>query len=111
LAGDLGRGKRAPGSHMPQVIFAPAALRDLQRLRKFLRQKNPAAAARAASAIVKGVLQLGLNPTIGRLSGEVDVDDRELPIAFGDTDYVARYRYVGETVIILAIRHQKEAGF
>ncbi|WP_202806246.1 MULTISPECIES: type II toxin-antitoxin system RelE/ParE family toxin [Acidithiobacillus] len=37
---------------MPQVKFAPAALRDLERLREFLRPKNPVAAKRAAAAIV-----------------------------------------------------------
>jgi plasmid stabilization system protein ParE len=39
---------------MPQVRFAPAALRDLERLRDFLRPKNQAAAAkRAATATTK----------------------------------------------------------
>jgi len=40
---------------MPQVIFAPGAIRDLQRLREFLRPKNPAAAKRAGESIIKAV--------------------------------------------------------
>ena len=40
---------------MPQLIFAPSALRDVARLREFLRPKNPAAAKRTAVAIIKAV--------------------------------------------------------
>lgn len=32
-------------------------------------------------------------------------------IAFGDSGYVARCRIDGDAVTVLAIRHQKEAGF
>jgi len=32
-------------------------------------------------------------------------------IDFGDSGYVARYRLDAHNVIILAVRHQKEAGF
>jgi len=32
-------------------------------------------------------------------------------IDFGDSDYVAHYRLDAHNVIILAVRHQKEAGF
>ena len=51
---------------MPQVRFAPAALRDLQRLREFLRPKNPAAAQRAAETIIKAVQVLRQQPMVGR---------------------------------------------
>ncbi|MHB1591804.1 MAG: type II toxin-antitoxin system RelE/ParE family toxin [Sulfuricella sp.] len=36
---------------------------------------------------------------------------REWPINFGDGGYVALYRYDGNDAVILAVRHQKEAGF
>jgi len=36
---------------------------------------------------------------------------REWLIDFGDSGYVARYHIDGDAVTILAIRHQKEAGF
>ncbi|CAI08073.1 type II toxin-antitoxin system RelE/ParE family toxin [Aromatoleum aromaticum] len=96
---------------MPQVRFAPAALRDLERLRDFLRPKNPAAAKRAAAAIIKAVQVLGQQPHIGRPVADLPEEFREWPIEFGDSGYVARYRYdANEDVIILGIRHQKEAG-
>ena len=96
---------------MPHLIFAPGAIRDLQRLREFLRPKNPAAAKRAADTIIKAVKVLGHQPQIGRPVTDMAVQYREWPIDFGDSGYVARYRFDGETITILAVRHQKEGGF
>ncbi|RLQ21723.1 type II toxin-antitoxin system RelE/ParE family toxin [Seongchinamella sediminis] len=96
---------------MPRVIYAPAAIRDLERLRAFLRHRNPAAAKRAAQAITQGVRALGLQPHIGRLIDDLPEQFRDWPIDFGDSGYIARYRIDGNTVVILAIRHQKEASF
>ncbi|WP_447704811.1 type II toxin-antitoxin system RelE/ParE family toxin [Methylobacterium brachiatum] len=36
---------------------------------------------------------------------------RDWLIDFGDSGYVARYRVDDDVVTILAVRHQKEAGF
>lgn len=92
---------------MPRVTYAPAAIRDLERLRTFLRDRNPAAAQRAGEAIRRGVTQ----PGIGRLVEDLPDAFRDWIVDFGDSGYVVRY-HVGETgVTILAIRHQKEAGY
>ncbi|MFU8776715.1 MAG: type II toxin-antitoxin system RelE/ParE family toxin [Roseovarius sp.] len=96
---------------MPQVIFAPAALRDLQRLRDFLRPKNADAARRAGEAIRQGVKILGAQPRLGRMVDDLPEEFREWPIDFGDSGYVARYRIDGDSVTILAFRHQREAGY
>lgn len=96
---------------MSQVIFAPAAIRDLERLREFLRPKNPAAAERAAKAIIQGVQALGELPRIGRPIEDMPEEFRDWLIDFGDSGYIARYRIDSDTVVVLAIRHQKEAGF
>jgi plasmid stabilization system protein ParE len=96
---------------MPRVIFAPAALRDLERLRAFLRPKDPSAARRAGEAIRRGVQGLGTYPRIGRLIEDLPEQYREWVIAFGQSGYVARYRIDGDVVTVLAIRHQREAGF
>jgi plasmid stabilization system protein ParE len=47
---------------------------------------------------------------LGRIDYE-QPDERELLIAFGDSGYVARYRLEGSTVLVLAIRHAREAGY
>lgn len=48
---------------------------------------------------------------MGRRAPDMDDDFRDWIIDFGDSGYVARYRLDGQYVIILAVRHQKEAGF
>ncbi|OCC03939.1 plasmid stabilization protein [Labrys sp. WJW] len=91
---------------MPQVIFSPAAFRDLERLRAFLNSKSRLAAKRAAATIIQ---TLAAHPEIGRpIPG---AEERELVITFGRDGYVALYRYDGDKVVILAIRHGREAGY
>ena len=96
---------------MPRVIYTPTALRDLQRLREFLRSKNPVAAKRAAQAIIHGADALGSQPHIGRPINDLPEEFRDWLIDFGDSGYIARYRIDQDKVVILTIRHQKEAGF
>ena len=98
---------------MPQVRFAQAALRDLERLREFLRAKNPAAARRAGETILKAVQVLGQQPLVGRPMEDLPPEFREWVIDFGASGYVALYRYAGEgdAVTVLALRHQREAGY
>jgi plasmid stabilization system protein ParE len=104
---------------MPRVRFAPAALQDLARLRTFLRPKNPLAAQRAGEIIVRAIGLLKTHPQVGRPVEDLPAGFRELPIAFGDSGYVALYRYdenppgaeTDAEVVVLALRHQKEAGY
>lgn len=96
---------------MPQVIFAPRAIRDLQRLRGFLQPKSADASHRAGQAIRQGVKILGAQPRLGRMVDDLPEAFREWLVDFGDSGYVVRYRINGATVTILAIRHQKEAGY
>lgn len=96
---------------MPRVRYAPSAIRDLQRLRDFLRSKNPVAARRAAETITKAMQVLGLQAHIGRPVEDLPGEFREWVIDFGDSGYVARYRIDADVVTILTVRHQKEVGF
>lgn len=96
---------------MPRLIWSPQALLDVQRLYRFLAQKNQDAAKRAVTAIRQGVKVLSLQPGIGRPVEDMDDDFRDWIIDFGDSGDAARYRLDAEKVIVLAVRHQKEAGF
>ncbi|WP_416137065.1 type II toxin-antitoxin system RelE/ParE family toxin [Halomonas sp. HK25] len=96
---------------MPQVIFASAAVRDLERLREFLRPKTPAAAERTAKAMINGIHELGNFPHIGRPIDDLPEQYRDWLIDFGDSGYAVRYRLDGDAVVVLAVRHQREAGF
>ncbi|WP_277182790.1 type II toxin-antitoxin system RelE/ParE family toxin [Caballeronia sp. BR00000012568055] len=96
---------------MSRLIWAPSALADVQRLYRFLSPKNPNAARRAAQVIRAGVKVLADQPHVGRVVEDMDTAFREWPIDFGDSGYIALYHFDGETATILAVRHQKEAGY
>ena len=95
---------------MPRLIWSPEALADIQRLYRFLAVKSPDAAKRAVQAIRGEVQILASNPEVGRPAIDMDPEFREWLVDFGDSGYVALYRYDGQTALILAVRHQKEVG-
>jgi plasmid stabilization system protein ParE len=83
----------------------------VQRLYRFLVIKDQEAARRAIKTLRAGVKILAHQPEAGRPVEDLDPVFREWPIDFGNSGYVALYRFDGETAIILAVRHQKEAGY
>ena len=91
---------------MPRLIWSRLALLDVQRLYRFLAVTNIDAAKRAIKTVRQGVKVLGHQPGIGRPVDDMQEEFREWLIDFGDSGYVARYRFNGETVTILAVRHQ-----
>lgn len=96
---------------MPRLIWSPHALRDVQRLHRFLAEKDADAARRAVRAIRQGVKILAQQPGIGRPAEDMEPEFREWLVDFGDSGYVALYRYDGSTAVLLAVRHQREAGY
>ena len=97
---------------MSRIVVTEGAARGLERCRQTLSEKSPEAVIRAARAISTSFEQLESLPEIGRpLPNNAFL--RELIINFGDSGYVALYRYDREqdAVFILAFRHQKEAGY
>ena len=95
---------------MSRLVFAPRALDDLDRLTDFLLAQSPEWAAATAPLIVNGLQALKLHPLVGR---PVEHGLRELLVSRGRTGYVALYQYDPrtDTAIVLAVRHQREAGF
>ncbi|HWK47710.1 MAG TPA: type II toxin-antitoxin system RelE/ParE family toxin [Stellaceae bacterium] len=96
---------------MPRLIWSPPALRDVARLHAFLKPKNRDAAARAVRAMRHGIRLLAAHPEAGRPAEDMPSEFREWPIDFGGGGYITLYRYDGSDVVILAIRHAKEAGY
>ena len=96
---------------MAQVIITAGAARGLERCRRFLAVKSRVAPRRAGQAISRQLRLLENNPEVGRPLPE-QPELRELIIGFGESGYVARYRYEpdADTVTVLAFRHQREAG-
>ena len=95
---------------MARLIYAGRALNDLERLVDFLAQSDPLAALDTLGLIEEAVAILERHPLIGR---EVEQGLRELVISRGSTGYVALYSHeeAHDTVFVLALRHQREAGY
>jgi len=96
---------------MPRLIWTAPALADMRRLYQFLASKSPDAARRAAGAIRSQVRILETQPGLGRAIVETDPEYRTWPITFGDSGYVILNRFDSRQALILALRHQREAGF
>ncbi|WP_066704026.1 type II toxin-antitoxin system RelE/ParE family toxin [Sphingobium amiense] len=96
---------------MPRLIWTANALNNVDRLHRWLKPKDADAARRAVAAIRGGVKILATSPHIGRPAEDMDPEYREKLIDFGDSGYVVLYRLDGEAVTLLAVRHQKEAGY
>ncbi len=95
---------------MAKLIYSGRALADLQRLTDFLIEADPKAALETVGLIEEAVGLLARHPLIGR---PVEHPLRELVISRGRTGYVALYSFeeAQDAVLILAIRHQREAGY
>ena len=96
---------------MPRLTWAPSAQRDLARLRAFLAAKNPDAARRAIVAILAGVDVIAEHPEVGRSVAGMGLKFREWVVGFGDGAYIAFYRRDDGDVVILAVRHGREASY
>lgn len=95
---------------MAEVVYSARALEKLAHTLEHLYAESPDAAAAALDAIETAVANLSAHPLVGR---RIEGDLRELVISFGDTGYIALYRFVVEqdTVRVLALRHQREIGY
>jgi addiction module RelE/StbE family toxin len=92
-----------------KLSYSRQALDDLERLTDFLVASDPRAALETFDLIEEAISVLRHHPLIGR---PVESGLRELVISRGSTGYVALYAYEEpyDAVLILAIRHQREAG-
>jgi plasmid stabilization system protein ParE len=92
------------------VSYSEQAFRDFERISEFLAQDDIALAGDVVSTIVDAISVLERHPEIGR---PAEQGLRELIISRGRTGYVALYSYsdINDSVVILALRHQNEAGY
>ena len=95
---------------MAKLSYSEGALADLERLTGFLIDNDPVAAAETLELIEEAVNLLIRHPLVGR---PVEYELRELVISRGSTGYLALYSLEEDqdAVLILAIRHQREAGY
>jgi toxin ParE1/3/4 len=95
---------------MARIEIEPGVHSDFDRIFDHLAQYDVANAAERIREIVDAISVLETNPLIGR---PVRSNARELIIGRRARGYVALYRYVPEidTVFVLALRSQREAGY
>ena len=95
---------------MAKLSYSGQALNDLERLTDFLIDRDPATATETLELIEEVVNLLIRHPFVSR---PVEYGLRELVISRGHTGYVALYSLEEDqdAVLILAIRHQREAGY
>jgi plasmid stabilization system protein ParE len=96
---------------MPRLKWSQPALLDVARLHEFLTPKSRNAAKRAVRVIRQGVKALARHPEIGRPIEDMPPEFREWVIEFGSGAYIALYRYDEKEIVILAVRHGREAGY
>jgi plasmid stabilization system protein ParE len=96
---------------MPRLKWSQPALLDVARFHDFLARKSRDAAKRAIKSIRQGVKALSKYPEMGRPVEEMPAEFREWVIEFGHGAYIALYHFDGKEIIILAVRHGREAGY
>lgn len=95
---------------MSRVELAPEVSDDFDRILDHLAQHGTENAAARIREIIQALDVLETNPRIGR---PAPGEQRELIIGRRSHGYVALYRYLPEldTVLVLAVRSQREAGY
>lgn len=89
-----------------KISYTPESIDDLKRLREFIEVKNPLAAQRTATSILKGISQLKMFPYLG-----VEVQQAPNPEMIRDLiigNYIARYLIRSKKIDILRVWHHKE---
>jgi plasmid stabilization system protein ParE len=95
---------------MSRIELAAQISDDFERILDHLSQHDVENTAARIGEIIQAVNVLETNPLIGRPAAG---DLRDLIIGRHAHGYVALYRYVPEidTVLVLALRNQREAGY
>lgn len=103
------KGGPAKGGFLARLIYSKLAVDDLEQLTDFLMDEYPRDVLETVGLIEEAVSVLRRHPLIGRA---VESDLRELVISRGRSGHVALYSVDAgrDVVMILAIRHQREAG-
>ena len=94
---------------MATLIYSTRAFADLDRFIRFAGEQG--LDSLKAVTVISGAIEiLEHHPLIGR---PVEHELRELIISHGKTGFVALYDYHpdDDLVVILAVRHQREAGY
>lgn len=89
-----------------KLVYSEIAVKDLARLRRFIAEHNPQSAAQVARNLIDRVAALTEFPRMGTpVPGAPDPETlRELIL----DNYVVRYAFYAESIVILKIWHHRE---
>lgn len=93
------------------VRWSDNALAGLVRVHAFLAESDPQAAQKALDAIEAATDVLEQFPHAGCPTDNLEPEHRELLISFGASGYAVFYEVGEEYVLILSLKHQREAGY
>lgn len=82
----------------------------MQRLEAFLAVENPEVAQIAIDRLLQELPFLCEFPALGRPVHTLPEGFREFLVRFGKGAFVVRYRTTPTRIVLLAIRHSREAG-
>jgi plasmid stabilization system protein ParE len=93
-----------------RVEVTERAIGDLERLFDFIAEEDPTRARKQLVSVRRAFELLADHPLLGR---EAEEGRRELILSRGRYGYIAKYRWLPaeDVVLILAVRHQREAGY
>jgi len=95
---------------MARVEISIQALQDLERLFDFIAAEHPERATQQLLSVRSALSLLAEHPLLGR---NAENGRLELILSRGRYGYIAKYRWLPkeDVVMILAVRHQLEAGY
>jgi plasmid stabilization system protein ParE len=95
---------------MARVEVTAHALRNLERLFEFIAIEDPVRAREQLLSVRRAFELLADHPLLGR---KAEDGRRELVLSRGRFGYIAKYQWLPaeQAVLILAVRHQREAGY
>jgi toxin ParE1/3/4 len=91
-----------------KLAYSQEAIADLARLRDFIANNDPTAAARVAADLVARIDSLCAFPEMGRSVSQAPDPDSIRDFIFGN--YVVRYTVHGTALVILRIWHHYESS-
>lgn len=89
-----------------RLVYSVEAVADLQRLRAFIAEKNPPAAAQVAAELLTRVESLCTFPEMGRPVELAPTPGSIRDFVFGH--YIVRYALHSQSVVVLRVWHHYE---
>lgn len=90
----------------PRLVYTTTAILDLDRLRAFITENDPAAARRIGAVLVQRIEVLRDAPLIGRAVAAAPDPQGIRDMVFGN--YIVRYAVTARTIAVLRVWHHFE---